>query len=114
MSLNNTGADAVRRRKVANGNGTSSSSSQQNQLCNNVTINLLMGGIAASTSIPHDNSGAMRRKRQENRAKRTNQSIIEPSKEDYERWNSLDIELYNYASKLIKLDCEFYQSVLEE
>jgi len=90
-----------------------SSSSQQNQLCNNVTINLLMGGIAASISLPHDNSGAMRRKRQKIRAKRTNQTFAEPSKEDYERLNALDIELYNYASKLIKLDCEFHQSILE-
>ena len=78
-------------------------------------MNFLMGNsaAAASTSIPHDNSGAMRRKRQKIRAKRTNQTVAEPSKEDYERRNALDIELYNYASKLIKLDCEFHQSILE-
>ena len=54
----------------------------------------------------------MRRKRQKIRAKRTNQTINEPSKEEYVKWNALDIELYDYASKLIKLDCEFHQNVL--
>ncbi len=34
------------------------------------------------------------------------------SREQYEAWNSLDIELHQYARDLIELDCEFYVKVV--
>jgi hypothetical protein len=34
------------------------------------------------------------------------------SREQYEAWNSLDIELHQYARDLIELDCEFYGKVV--
>jgi hypothetical protein len=38
---------------------------------------------------------------------------LEFNRSQYNRWNTLDIELYQYATKLAKLDCDFFHRIVK-
>jgi hypothetical protein len=41
-------------------------------------------------------------------------NILLYNRSQYYKWNTLDVELYKYAMKLAKLDCDFFLQFEEE
>lgn len=84
------------------------SSFQNNEECNHAILTLLMDTMPFQGQRHGGNWNVLSEFPRTNGGDQWPKLVNNVPREQYEEWNALDIELYQYAKRLMELDCKFF------